>query len=129
MKILYKTCLFIIFIVYSFSATAQNNSQIDSLKKVLQTEKEDTNKVNTLIQIGSNYSDQEINDESLLYYFKALTLAEETGSKQILFKSLYTIAHFYMSQSNNNLSLEYGFKAQRIAEQQNNKQIYFRYMT
>ncbi len=52
--LLYKVCLFIIFIVSSLVAPAQNDSlKIDSLKKVLLTEKEDTNKVNTLLELQS----------------------------------------------------------------------------
>ncbi len=48
-----KTCLFITFIVCSFEVTAQIDSlKIDSLKKVLLTEKEDTNKVKTLTSLS-----------------------------------------------------------------------------
>ena len=51
MKILlYKVGLVVIFVVCCADVHAQSDSlKIDSLKKVLQTEKEDTNKVNTLI--------------------------------------------------------------------------------
>ena len=48
-----KACLFIIFIGCSLIVTAQIDSlKIDSLKKVLLTEKEDTNKVKTLNQLS-----------------------------------------------------------------------------
>ncbi len=48
-KVLLKRLLFVIFMLCSFIAYMQSDSlQIDSLKKVLLTQKEDTNKVNTL---------------------------------------------------------------------------------
>ena len=43
-----------LFVLYSFASNGQNKT-IDSLKKILQTQKEDTNKVNTLNQLGRQF--------------------------------------------------------------------------
>ncbi len=63
-NLLSKTCLFLFFVVLLFDAHAQTNTtnslRIDSLKKILQTQKEDTNKINTLNELSSNlmYADE-----------------------------------------------------------------------
>src|SRR2546423_1062491 len=49
-----KTFLFVILMLSLFRAYTQNNT-IDSLQKVLQPQKEDTNKVNTLTYLSFNY--------------------------------------------------------------------------
>jgi len=46
----YKTTV-LFFVLFSFTSNGQNNI-IDSLKRVLQTQKEDTARVNTLNQFG-----------------------------------------------------------------------------
>ena len=58
MKTLYcKISLFVFFVVFSFKSIAQSDSlYIDSLKKVLLTAKEDTNKVSTLISLTGMYT-------------------------------------------------------------------------
>jgi two-component system, NtrC family, sensor kinase len=47
----FYTCLILFLLLCAWPCSAQNK-KIDSLKKVLQSEKEDTNKVNTLIELG-----------------------------------------------------------------------------
>ena len=52
-NLFYKACLMIMFVGCSCKVTAQSDSlKIDSLKKVLLTEKEDTNKVKTLTSLS-----------------------------------------------------------------------------
>ena len=41
-------------VVYSFVSNGQNNT-IDSLKRVLQTQQEDTNRIKTLTALGGAY--------------------------------------------------------------------------
>ena len=56
-----KSCLVVLLSVFVITAHAQHDSlHIDSLKKVLLTQKEDTNKVNILLQLGNIYSNQVI---------------------------------------------------------------------
>ncbi len=49
-----RTLVFFIAIFALQNVSAQN-STIDSLKKVFQTEKDDTNKVNTLIELAREF--------------------------------------------------------------------------
>ena len=70
-SILTKTYLFLVFILHSFTLYPQNGTAdslenaIDSLQKVLQTQKEDTNKVNTLIKLKIGLiSSQYVNDNA-----------------------------------------------------------------
>jgi hypothetical protein len=50
-----KTVLFALFFLNAFIEHAQTKA-IDSLQKVLQTEKEDTNKVNTLNELANEFT-------------------------------------------------------------------------
>ncbi len=59
-------------------ASAQTHV-LDSLKKVLQTEREDSNKVNTLNDLSAYLWKISKNDSSLLYANLAKTLAEKIG--------------------------------------------------
>lgn len=80
--LLCKACLFIIFIVCSLTVAAQSDSlKIDSLKKVLQTEKEDTNKVNTLNEIAINILETDAKN-NMFYAKQALSLADKLNFKR-----------------------------------------------
>src|SRR4051812_45828829 len=75
--LLYKAWLFIIFIVCSFTASAQSDSlYLDSLKRVLQTQKEDTNKVNNYFEVGYFYQWSQP-DSALRYAIPGLELAKK----------------------------------------------------
>lgn len=103
--------------LYSFA----QHSKIDSLNEVLLKVK-DTQKVNTLIEIGNEYKSKNNYGEQLAAYFKALQFSEEIGNKEAMFSSLYAIANFYTFKNGGfDLSLEYAKKAEIIAEQLNNK--------
>src|SRR5687768_11888763 len=76
----------IAFTIYSFAAYTQNNI-IDSLKKVLKTQKEDTNKVNTLNELLQNqfqfFQDAGTDVKHLMHYAtEALYLSEKTNFKK-----------------------------------------------
>ena len=58
---------------FSFAAYTQNNT-IDSLQKILQTQKEDTGKVNILIALGIQFRYTNI-DTALYFANTALSLA------------------------------------------------------
>jgi hypothetical protein len=99
MKISIRKIFFVfILVLYSFTGNAQNNIndpfKIDSLKKVLQTQKGDTNKVNTLNELSDklwyNYNN------SLQYSKEALSLSGKKG-KAIAY---FNIAWAFLMQSN-----------------------------
>ena len=64
-------------LILSFALVLDLHAQIDSLKKVLGIEKEDTNKVNTFIAVGNEYKYHEIYDEAIANLFNALSLSEK----------------------------------------------------
>src|SRR6185295_3135767 len=78
--VLSKTFLGFIFLFFSYSACTQIQ-WIDSLKKVLQTEKEDTNKLNTLFFLVGHYIESHA-DTGVTYSQQALDLAEKLNSEQ-----------------------------------------------
>ena len=61
--------------MYSFAAYTQT-AWIDSVKKVIATQKEDTNKVSTLINLSDAYK-LSYPDSGLVYAQQALSLAEK----------------------------------------------------
>ena len=73
-KLLYKLCLINLFVIFYFNVVAQDN-YADSLKKVLLTQKEDTNKVNTLNELSSWVADN--GDSALQYARQALILSQK----------------------------------------------------
>ncbi|MEO7488747.1 MAG: ATP-binding protein [Ferruginibacter sp.] len=93
MKILFfKLGLYALFIIFPFETIAQSDSLYnDSLKKVLLTEKEDTNKVNSLNELASLLINKSDYANSLQYANKSLTLAKTLNFKRgegIAYKNL-----------------------------------------
>jgi signal transduction histidine kinase len=82
MKITTYTVLLSFFLLlHSFTANTQGES-IDSLQKVLQTQKEDTNKINTLNELASILIQISDYPKSLEYANKALKLSETLNFKK-----------------------------------------------
>ena len=73
-----KTSLHIIFMLCSFYSYTQSET-IDSLKKVLATEKEDTNKVNTLNELSATLNHDR--NSAMQYAKDALLLAQKINFK------------------------------------------------
>ena len=73
------SCLRLTILIFLLSIADQSfaqNSKIDSLKTILPTMKEDTNRVKLLIELGNKYRFLEI-DSSFVYFHKAIELAEQ----------------------------------------------------
>ena len=105
------------FLLYSFTTYAQTQ-WIDSLKKILLTQKEDTNKVTTLIRLSDSYVNS-YPDSGLVYAQKALSLAEKLNSDDGTFWSITRINQSLYVLGNYALELEYAFKALPIAKKIN----------
>ena len=73
-----KIFLFFIVLLYSYSAYSQNNI-IDSIQKVLQTQKEDTNKVNTLNALSKQLWQVGDYDQARKYGDDALAFARSVS--------------------------------------------------
>ncbi len=113
---LYKACLLITCIVCSIIATAQNDSTyIDSLKKVLLKEKEDTNKVKSLL--AQFYQDTSEGSSQLLQ--QALDIARKVSSQKWEARVLTVMGNNYWNISNYPQSLNCYLQALKISEQLN----------
>ena len=95
----FKIFLLFIIMLYSFAAYTQNNT-IDSLKKVLQTQKEDTNKVNTLNKISYELRQIEGNQAAKQYAETALSLSEKLHFRKGTARAYYQMAWAYFQQNN-----------------------------
>ncbi len=96
----------IILCIIGFSLYAQDHID-DSLKRVLLSEKEDTNKVNTLNGISNRLSTFiGNNDSSLIYANAALSLAKKIDFEKGVGNAFANIAACYNNQGNYNGSIK-----------------------
>jgi len=112
-----KACCFLLFIVFSINTTAQN-SIVDSLKSVLQTAKEDTNKVKTLYLLSDECSEEEILD----YAIPALELAEKLNFKKGIADASSNISYVHFNHGDFTKALQYINKALKIYQAINDKE-------
>ena len=103
--------------LFSFAAYTQNN-YIDSLKKVLIAQKEDTNKVNTLGSLSFAYAFTEPG-ASIAYAQQALNLAEKLNFEPGVFWAEINLSNSLTVSGNYLLALDYGFKALSFAKKIN----------
>jgi two-component system, NtrC family, sensor kinase len=96
---------FLLFL-YLSNIYSQNNT-LDSLQKVLLSQREDTNKVNTLIRLSSSFSDIKEYKNALDNVEKAIALCEKIGFKKGLLSSYRRLGSVYLKLSNNNSTYEY----------------------
>ena len=92
-----KILLFHISMFFSLAAFTQNNT-IDSLQKVLQTQEEDTNKVNTLCDISRFYFSKKEYKTVLLYANKILNMSKKIDYKNGQLYAYYWFIHAYQEQ-------------------------------
>jgi tetratricopeptide (TPR) repeat protein len=95
---------------------------IDSIQNVLRTEKDDTNKVNTLNILSEKLWRTGNYTTSLLYAKKAETLAEKLDVKNGLTAAYRSIGIIYEEQGNYSDAMQYDIKALSINKETNNKQ-------
>ncbi len=77
-NIVSKRFLLIFFMLYSFAVKAQSDSlKIDSLKKVLLTQQEDTNKVNTLIEVSRTFGNDSFTKPANMLSMEVLDLSNK----------------------------------------------------
>ena len=88
-----------LFVVYSFALNGQNNA-IDSLRRVLQIQKEDTNKVNSLNALGTVLTNISDLDNALKYANQALVLSESINFRKGQAKTYGIIASIYQTLGN-----------------------------
>lgn len=115
--------IFIVIIVgVSIQAQSQKLEQhrIDSLLTQLQKVKEDTNKVNLLVDLCNSYSP--INpDDGIKYGKQALSLAEKLNWKTGIANADVWLGYLYYQKSDNELLTKYSLKALELYTELDNK--------
>jgi len=91
--------LFFIFFISISSFAQESNPEIDSIKNVLKLQKDDSTKVNTLINLGMVYLNVNI-DEALKYGSEARDLAEKVNHTKGLGYALKLLGMGYAYQGN-----------------------------
>lgn len=112
-----KTYLLFIFLISCVQAYAQNGNT-DSLKQLLLTQKQDTNKVNLLSEI-SFVSLGSQPDTSVWYAQQALHLAEKLQYEPGVLNAALSLADAYTTTGNYPMAINFGFKALALAKKAN----------
>ncbi|HKB43701.1 MAG TPA: ATP-binding protein [Chitinophagaceae bacterium] len=115
--LLNKANPFILFLLCSYAAYTQVPG-LDSVKKVLQTEKEDTNKVNTLLQLAGYYGGSHA-DTGVTYAQQALDLAEKLNFEIGILSAEGALSWSLSNSGNYPLALDYAFKTLSLAKKMN----------
>jgi two-component system, NarL family, sensor histidine kinase UhpB len=111
--------LFLFLIMSSCIADGQNMDNIDSLKRVLNQQKNDTNKVKLLYTLSFAYDAGSYADTALIYSQQALELAEKLNDEPGMFWSEITHGEALAILGNYPLALEYNLKALALAKKLN----------
>ena len=116
-----KILIYFIFVVtYILQQSFAQTSKIDSLFKLLKTDKEDTNKVNHLNSLGQLKLNTKP-DTAFLMYKQALAIAENQHWKNGIASSLGQLGVYNHEKSNYPLALDCYLKALKIYEDLNYK--------
>lgn len=109
MSIANRSALLLLILLFYTSAYAQNK-YTDSLKKSLQHQKEDSNKVNILSEIGTLYLDRS-SDTSVVYGQQALDLAKKINYEPGVLNAEFVLSSALTVLGNYPLAIDFGFKA------------------
>ena len=106
--------LYSILLLQSLAAYTQNY-YIDSIKKVLAAQRNDTNKVKLLIQV-SNFYWGVSPDTSVVYAQKAFDLAEKLHFEPGIIDAELMLTNAFSTLGNYPLAVDFGFKAVALAQ-------------
>jgi signal transduction histidine kinase/Tfp pilus assembly protein PilF len=127
MKNSIRVSLMAILLLLTFSfflclkAHPQNLRLADSLKNVVATVKDDTNKVKLLIEIGEQYKNT-IPDTAIYYFHRALEIAENIDAKEFIAMSLIRIGVNLQINGSSDKASEYLERALKISEEIGDKE-------
>ncbi|HOY16682.1 MAG TPA: tetratricopeptide repeat protein [Haliscomenobacter sp.] len=102
-KVIFLKLLFVLITVNVYS----QSHTLDSLQKVLITQKEDTNKINTLNEIRIYYSKKNDSKKALQYAKEALALSEKIGFNKGRIRGYWNVGNIYYTQSNQSEYIKY----------------------
>ncbi|MEJ0105171.1 MAG: tetratricopeptide repeat-containing sensor histidine kinase [Bacteroidota bacterium] len=117
------TCLLLLIslsILYPCILRSQDKT-LDSLKKVLQNQGEDTNRANTLHVISYHLLLQANFGEALVYATNELSLAKKLGFKKGMANASWITAAVYYNQSNYTEAINNALKSLEIKKELNDK--------
>jgi len=89
---------------------AQNQKQIDSLKKIIRITQQDTSNVMSLLELGDQYEHNKP-DSALIYYNRALDLSKEIKSQTLIAKCSRYIGIIYYYQGFYTKAIAYHIKS------------------
>ena len=120
-----KIILILLLTIIYNSIFTQNKNKIDSLIKAISNTKNDTNIINSFINIGNEYQ-QVLPDSAILYYKRSLDRIKILTNKNDSIYSLEALAYkkigfIYVYQNNFDKTLRYWKKALNIYIQADNK--------
>src|SRR5450432_2148618 len=98
------------------------NTTIDSLRKILKTEKEDTNEVNTLNELGLNFIYNNDSVNAMQFTKNALTLAQKINFKKGEGTAYNLIASVYQAGNKFPEAIDNFFIASKIQDEVGDKQ-------
>lgn len=105
-----------------FTQTTSDSLRVDSLKKVLLTQKEDTNKVNTLNELSKNLFKSKLYENALQYANDALSLAGKIDFQEGKGKAAFLIGSIYRQQKDYSESVKKYLEAINIFRETGDKQ-------
>jgi len=119
MKFCFKYILILVLLLGSHGLSYAQNKQriLDSLKNMLQTEKDDSNKVNTLNRLSRKENALNEYDSALSYAESAQLLAEKIGYKKGMSEALNNIGPIFAHRANPRKELEYQLKSLALCQQ------------
>ena len=109
-----KTILLLLAIFFSFAAIGQTK-EVDSLLKLLDKEKADSNRLKIYRTLGDFYIDNNPG-KAIEYLNKAVDLSKKTNNNKQLANNCYSIAFCYRNTGDYSKSVEYYLKAVRVYE-------------
>ena len=111
----YKFIFFIAFFWLSLSSNAQNDQEIDSLKKLIRIAPKDTTKIFAYISLGQIFENFNI-DSAIYYYQKAGNLSKEINSAEGEFKYISNYSAVLNTLGKYEQSLAINFKSYLLAK-------------
>jgi tetratricopeptide (TPR) repeat protein len=120
--LLFQSMLLVVLTIFSLSGYTQSGSlKIDSLKKILLTEKDDTNKVNTLINMIPVYYKEFDTGKLLIAANQALAISKRISFKKGEGQTLLMLSNYYARFGQNDESLKDGNLALKIFKEIGNQ--------
>lgn len=114
-----KTFILSIILLSSLAVNGQTTTELDSLLRQLNSQKEDTNKLNTLLKIHRFFTEKQ-HDKKLAYLEQALQLAKKLNQPLKQAQIYLELGTYYTFRSDFEKSLKYHLECAKIAEQINN---------